>query len=67
MTKICASLEQRSCPHCEIQGMLDYYKEDIQTNCDLYFCKNCFSLTIWDGKRHEAIDGEAYPDRENKL
>lgn len=64
MLRISAQLENRRCPHCQIDGMLQYYKEDKQTDCDLYFCKNCFGLTIWDGKRHEACDGEAYPNRE---
>jgi hypothetical protein len=66
MKQNCAPLDKRQCPDCEIDGMLNYYKEDEQTNCDLYFCKNCFGITIWDGKRHEPTGKEAYPNRDKQ-
>ena len=63
MKKISMPDKDRRCPHCK-KNLLAYYHEDNQTGCDLYYCTFCFRLVIWDGKRVESCDGEAYPDRE---
>ncbi len=53
--------EFRNCPHCEEEDKLRYYHE-ANLN-DLYYCKDCFGIVLWDGKTVEKMEGEAYPHR----
>lgn len=52
----------RQCPHCEQNEQLEYYRESDNGN-DLYWCKNCYCITEWNGINKKKIAGEAYPDR----
>lgn len=57
-------IKYRNCGHCKSKSTLNYYHEDDKTGCDLYYCNKCFKLTLWDAKKCELIDGEAYPNRD---
>jgi hypothetical protein len=64
MKKVACPIDIRKCPHCGKKETVYYFKEDDRTNCDLYYCSSCFKLMIWDGKRLERCEGEAYPNRD---
>lgn len=56
------NLEGRKCPHC-FKADLSYYKEG-SGNWDLYYCKNCYGMIQWNGKKTMVLEGEAYPNRD---
>lgn len=65
MKQISMPLEKRNCETCGAKNTLSYYSEFMGD--DMYYCSNCFMITVWDGKKTTPIHDEAYPDRDKKF
>lgn len=55
--------ENSECIYDGCQGQLAYYKENAM-GLDLYYCKTCFRVAKFDGRKLHKSTAEAYPDRD---
>lgn len=53
--------EKRDCPHCKAKASLSYYMEGAG---DLYWCGECYKISVWNDRRVIKGTGEAYPQRD---